>query len=86
MSLTWTRWGVHTPQLSQSVGDAFKHIASKDQYMIFFNTWQEEKQVEHKMRNRKPVSGGVEVVGRGAPPMFPLAQQMDLGLSVKLSV
>ena len=33
--------------------------------MIFFNTWQEEKQVEHKMRNRKPVSGGVEVVGRG---------------------
>ena len=73
-------------QLSQSVGDAFKHIASKDQYMIFFNTWQEEKQVEHKMRNRKPVSGGVEVVGRGAPPMFPLAQQMDLGLSVKLSV
>ena len=54
--------------------------------MIFFNTWQEEKQVEHKMRNRKPVSGGVEVVGRGAPPpMFPLAEQMDLGLSVKLS-
>ena len=56
--------------------------------MIFFNTWQEEKQVEHKMRNRKPVSGGVEVVGGGGapPPMFPLAEQMDLGLSVKLSI